>query len=844
MGEVFMPTTLSGTNLIDDPWEIMYGPDNFLWVTEAKGYRVYRIDPNSGARTTILDLSNTGTGTGYLTGPEHTAYNRTFNISTNNPQGGLAGLALHPDWANKKYVYLSYVHSYNSTAANSAGVFFTNRIVRFTYNTSTDKLESPVTICNTLPGSGDHNSQRMIIAPVGSTNYLFYAAGDMGAGQFGNAQRPNNAQTLDVYEGKILRFNLEPVLTDPVNDQWIPSDNPFNANPVAPSARNAVWSLGIRNNQGFAYIGGKLFGSSHGPYSDDEINVIDRQKNYGHPKVIGYAYDGNYNGSKAGHRNGNSNDATPTNHPTSLPLISDEAGDSVLIPNYKTPLYSGYPSTQADINNIWTLENDGDKNTGIGNGAWPSEGWSGMDAYTHTLIPGWKNSLVLASLKWGRMLRFKIDAAAEDVLPIDGYDTLSYFGSKNRFRDMAIAPNGKDIFLVMDKSETSSGPSAANPRVSACNGCVQKYTFLGYVDNAGESSIPAAMPVTSGAANSCSTGTGVTIDASNNNVWVPITGPDGNIMAEIFANGQNLGAIQSSFYTASTARLTGGRRFAGRNFFIDPTTNATGIKIRLYITQAEFDTWKPTVGSVIGDVRIFQNTDACRSYPVGAMAALVPSVAKAHGGGYVLQANSINITNSASFYLANNGVFILPMDLLTFNGSLIGNATLLKWTTENEVNTSHFIVERSLDGVTFSAIGNKKAAGNSNSKTNYSFPDKDVLTLNADVVYYRLKSVDANNVSKYSNVISISILDRNTIVSISPNPVSNVAQVRITPGMNGTMQWRLIDNAGRTLQSNQIQVQKNRLSIFEINMAAFAQGTYYIQVTGSGADRNIKLQKL
>jgi glucose/arabinose dehydrogenase len=310
MNEVFQQTTLSGTNLIDNPWEVIYGPDDSLWITEAAGYRVYKMDPSNGGRVTILELFDGASG--YLTSAEHAAFNRgPMSI----PQGGLAGMALHPDWASKKYVYLSYVHSYNSTAATALACFIPNSIVRFTYNPATRKLEGPVIICNTLPGSSDHNSQRMIIAPVGGTNYLFYAAGDMGSGQFGNAQRPINAQTINIYEGKILRFNLEPELAAPANDQWIPTDNPFNSSPVAPSARNAVWSLGIRNNQGFAFADGKLFGSSHGPYSDDEINVIDKEKNYGHPKVIGYAFDGNYNGSKAGHRNGNGT----TDHPTSMP---------------------------------------------------------------------------------------------------------------------------------------------------------------------------------------------------------------------------------------------------------------------------------------------------------------------------------------------------------------------------------------------------------------------------------------------------------------------------------------------------------------------------------------------
>ncbi|HUC82788.1 MAG TPA: PQQ-dependent sugar dehydrogenase [Flavisolibacter sp.] len=827
MNEVFQQTTLSGTNMIDDPWEVTYGPDNFLWITEAKGYRVFRMNPSTGARTTILDLTNAATG--YLTNAEHTAFNRTFNISTNNPQGGLAGLAIHPDWTNKKFVYISYVHTYNSTAANSAGVFFTNRIVRFTYNTSTNKLESPVSLCDTLPGSGDHNSQRMIIAPVGGTNYLFYAAGDMGAGQFGNATRPVKAQFTGAYEGKILRFNLEPDADAGTLDRWIPNDNPYNTS--SPAKQNAVWCTGIRNNQGFAFANGKLYGSSHGPYSDDEINILERDKNYGHPLVIGYA-DGNYNNSKAGHNNGSD--------VTIMPLITNEVAAAAAISNYKDPLFSAYAAPQATIYGIWTNPNGNG-----GNGNWPSEGWSGMDIYNHTVIPGWKNSLILSSLKWGRILRFKLDATGSDILPIAGFDTLSYFGSRNRFRDVAISPDGKDIFIVMDKSETPSGPSAANPKVSACNGCVQRYTFLGYNDVSGKSSIPTSIPVAEGTANSCNTATTVTIDASNNTIWVPITGPDGNIMAEINANGNNLGTITSSYYTHSGAvRISGPRRYLHRNITIIPQNQpSTPVGIRLYMTKAEYDALDADPGSgvsSIANLRILKNNDACSSSPQNPTTVITPTYAEPHGtDGYVLQAN---INSFSSFYFASAN-FTLPLDLITFEGSLKNNLTHLQWTTENEANASHFVVERSTDGINYTAIGQVNARNNG-TRSNYSFDDKDVTTLQATTVHYRLMIVDNNNLFKYSNVVTVTFTNRNSIVTLMPNPVQHTTQVRIYAERSGAAQWKLVDNNGRLVQQSIVQLQKGQQIVFDLNMEKHAQGTYFLQILGAGIDQKIKLQKL
>src|SRR5690606_36228838 len=57
MREVYKQTILSTVNTLADPWEVTYGPDNKLWITESKGYRLYRMDPVTGARDTALDIS-------------------------------------------------------------------------------------------------------------------------------------------------------------------------------------------------------------------------------------------------------------------------------------------------------------------------------------------------------------------------------------------------------------------------------------------------------------------------------------------------------------------------------------------------------------------------------------------------------------------------------------------------------------------------------------------------------------------------------------------------------------------------------------------------------------------
>src|SRR5215510_8779396 len=124
------------------------------------------------------------------------------------------GLVLHPQFTQgKPYVYISYTYQSISNTVRKT------RIARYTYDSIARTLGQAVTILENIPGSNDHNSARLAIGP---DLKLYYSVGDMGAGQFDNLARTNNAQNLNIYEGKILRLN-----TEPIAGSWIPADNPF-----------------------------------------------------------------------------------------------------------------------------------------------------------------------------------------------------------------------------------------------------------------------------------------------------------------------------------------------------------------------------------------------------------------------------------------------------------------------------------------------------------------------------------------------------------------------------------------------------------------------------------------
>jgi glucose/arabinose dehydrogenase len=191
-------------------------------------------------------------------------------------QGGMQEVAVHPNFAQNHFIYLSYAKGRNDNMEGTTGLTRAKL--------ENDRLVDAKEIFeakawNNAPG---HFGARIAFDGQG---HLFMSVGDRMAGLFPRtptgAMDPNleghPSQRLDNHQGKILRLN---------EDGTVPTDNPFVGRA---GALPEIWSYGHRNPQGLAYDAatGTLWETEHGPQGGDELNVIEKGKNYGWP-VIGY----------------------------------------------------------------------------------------------------------------------------------------------------------------------------------------------------------------------------------------------------------------------------------------------------------------------------------------------------------------------------------------------------------------------------------------------------------------------------------------------------------------------------------------------------------------------------
>lgn len=170
----------------------------------------------------------------------------------------------------------------------------------------------------------------------------------------------------------------------------------------------------------------------------------------------------------------------------------------------------------------------------------------------------------------------------------------------------------------------------------------------------------------------------------------------------------------------------------------------------------------------------------------------------------------------------------LPIKLIDFSATLNKSKVDLKWTTVSEKNVSHFEVERSVDGANYSQAGLVFAYGNTNENKTYAFPDN-ITNVRSNIIYYRLRSVDNDGKSEYSQVRIVLIGKQNgtTSLIIYPNPVNNELRATVPFAWQGKeVLFEVFNQNGIKIKSMKTS---NASQTESITVSGLAKGFYLIK---------------
>ena len=339
LGGTTLQQTVVASNL-NVPWDMSYGPDGWIWFTELSG-NIKRMNPDTYQMQQVFAIGDVA----------------LFGFSV-----GLHSMVMHPDFNTNHYLYVHY--AYTTTAS---------KIVRYEYDVANNTLINPTIILGNILAGVSHNGSRMVIL----NDKLFITLGD-------TYNAPQLAQDLNSINGKVLRMNL---------DGSIPDDNPI--------PNSYIWSFGHRNPQGLCYGNGRLYSSEHGTGNNDEINIIEPNRNYGWSTVEGVCN-------------------------TAAEITFCTAN------NVKEPIWSWSPSIAP----------------------------CGLDIYQSEAIPEWNNSLLLAVLKNKQLLQLKLSDDGSQIVQQTAIITNTY----GRLRDVLVIPDGR-VFICTSNRDYAGTPIATDDRI-------------------------------------------------------------------------------------------------------------------------------------------------------------------------------------------------------------------------------------------------------------------------------------------------------------------------------------------------------------------------------------------
>lgn len=262
------------------------------------------------------------------------------------------------------------------------------------------------------------------------------------------------------------------------------------------------------------------------------------------------------------------------------------------------------------------------------------------------------------------------------------------------------------------------------------------------------------------------------------------------------------------------------------------------------VDEIEFDDQGARAGSIIGTITITNQTGSCNGSGSTSTSPLYYSKDGNNNCDKVGDTCSFNdlLNLGSNFNVAGtvtscgeSTASALPVDLLYFNGTSNSGSVELNWSTATEINNDHFEIESSIDGISFTKIGEIKGNGTTNDVMKYSFVDDNPLGFEN---YYRLKQVDYDGQFEVFNTIMV-LSTGSSNIKIYPNPTS--ANSKLVVQVNNSLEPDLVSVELSDLSGRILQKRLGYDHSFEFSTAHLTKGTYLVRVSMNRIVRTSKV---
>jgi hypothetical protein len=211
-----------------------------------------------------------------------------------------------------------------------------------------------------------------------------------------------------------------------------------------------------------------------------------------------------------------------------------------------------------------------------------------------------------------------------------------------------------------------------------------------------------------------------------------------------------------------------------------------------------------------------------------------------NGGVPVITTSAISPNTSFTFASTNAQTSFLtplPVSIIDFSAKANQANIEVKWSTASEKDNSAFVVEKSIDGQVWSAIGTVKGAKNSNVVNNYGLVDFKAV---AGVQYYRLKQIDLDGTVTYSKAIAVNFSKASSLsVNLFPNPAKDALNITTENNASGEVNIQILNSMGESVYNQVVEAGL----VQTIDIASFIPGVYYVTVIAEGESKIIRLLK-